>query len=144
MNEDLKDILLAGRHSLVLANPKVTPDVRTFNGMGVSDLLRLLNEEPAALEGARLADKIVGKAAASLMVIGGVGQVYADVLSMVGFAMLSRAGIPVTYGKLVDHIINRAGTGMCPLEARCMPCESTDECLAQIKAFVSEMKAKHT
>lgn len=140
MTDDLKNILLAGGHSLVVANP----DVRTFDGMGVSDLMRILNTEPDALFGARLADKVVGKAAASLMAVGGVGEVYADVLSMTGFAMLSRAGIPVTYGKLVDHIVNRAGTGICPLEERCLPCETTDECLAQIKAFVAEMKKRHT
>lgn len=50
--------------------------IRTFTRRGVADLYDLLVQEPEFLHGAFVADKVIGKAAASLMVLGGVRQVY--------------------------------------------------------------------
>lgn len=114
----------------------------TFDGKGVSDLFRLLHEHPETLYGASLADKIVGKGAAALMALGRVKEIYADIISEPALAMLEQEGILATYGKLVPHIINRAGTGMCPVESRCLPCNTPAECLLQITAFIEEMKTQ--
>ena len=67
-------------------------------------------------EGATAADRIVGKASAMLYTILGVKEVYAAVLSKPGRAVLEQAGIYYEYGTLTDNIINRAGTGLCPME----------------------------
>ena len=136
MRVDLQRVLRDGGFSLVVE----CGEVRTFTGRGVSDLLRLLTCDPDSLRGARLADKVVGKAAASLMALAGVKEVYADVISQAGLDMLRGANSDVSYAKLVDHIANRAGTGLCPLEQRCLHCATPSECLAQIKVFVSEMQ----
>ena len=45
--------------------------MRIFRERGVADLFRLLREEPQLLRGAFIADKVVGKGAAALMVLGG-------------------------------------------------------------------------
>lgn len=107
---------------------------------GVADLYRLLQEEPERLSGAWIADKVVGKAAAALMIAGGVECVYADTMSRHALELFEQTDIRVTYGALTDHIINRAGTGWCPLETRCCGLKSPTECLAEIDAFMSEIK----
>lgn len=136
--KELIETLHAGKHSLVVGGRSVS----TYNGRGVADLSRLLHESPERLIGAPIADKVVGKGAAALMVSARVGEVYADVVSQPALELLQSHGIKVTYATLVSHIVNRAGTGMCPLESRCLPCVTVEECLVQIKAFVDEMKLK--
>lgn len=138
MMGEVAKLLHDGNHSLVVANG----DIKTFDGRGVSDLYRLLHDEPLQLRGAEVADKVVGKAAASLMVLASIGGVYADAFSQPAFDMLQKAGIKVEYGKIVPHIINRAGTGMCPLEERCLQCGTPEECLVQIQSFMAEMRSR--
>ena len=134
----LVNILHEGNHSLVVGGDTVS----TYDGRGVSDLYMLSHEKPALLRGTAIADKVVGKGAAALMVWAGVGEVYADVISRPALDLLKDNGIQVAYATLVPHIINRAGTGMCPLETRCMPCSTLEECIEQIEAFVREMNEK--
>lgn len=134
--KELKDILHDRGSSLVVANG----DIRTFDSRGVSDLLRLLEEEPEFLHGSTIADKVVGKAAASLMILAKVKDLYADVISQPALDLLEKNGIRITYGNMVPHIINRAGTRLCPLETRCMTCVTPDECFIAIRAFMEEMK----
>ena len=163
MMKALVETLKEGNHSLVIAKPLTAENISSlqgqqkeetkndgiekhcilkFDGRGVSDLFRLLHEAPDVLEGSLLADKVVGKGAAALMALGKVKEVYADIISQPAFALLEQEGIQVSYGKLVPHIINRAGTGMCPVETRCQPCNTPAECLEEIKAFLAEMKEK--
>lgn len=133
---ELTATLRDGSHSLVVANG----DVSTFDGGGVSDLLRLLAEDAKLLHGASVADKVVGKAAAALMVLAGVKEIYAEVISIPALNLLKANGIITTYGQAVPNITNRTGTGLCPLETRCMTCTTPKECLVQIQVFMEEMK----
>lgn len=135
MMDELVQILRSGNHSLVVAGD----GIRTFDGRGISDLYRLLREEPVFLHEAHVADKVVGKAAATLLALAAVGGIYADVISRPAFGLLESAGIQTIYGKIVPHIINRAGTGLCPLEKRCMECKTLEECFVQIRSFMEEM-----
>ena len=106
---------------------------------GVRDLYRLLTTEPATLHGALIADKVVGKGAAALMVLGGVSEVYARVISESALALLSDVGIVVDYGELATYIINQAGTGQCPVEKLCADCTTARECFPRIKKFVEKI-----
>ena len=82
---------------------------------GISPMLDWLSEK-ADLHGFAAADKIVGKAAALLFVLAGVSAVYGEVMSEAGLSVLEGHHIPCSYGTLVPYIINRKGTGMCPME----------------------------
>lgn len=132
MMEDLIRLLHEGGHSLVVSNGRV----RTFDGRGVADLYGLLNGDPEFLSGAVVADKVVGKAAAALMILGGVGAVHADVLSRPALELFVAAGVEPAFDRLVDHIINRTKTGWCPLESRCRDCRTPEECYRQTEAFI--------
>lgn len=118
-------------------------NVRTFRERGVRDLLRLLREEPEALRRASVADKVVGKGAAALMAMGGVREVYALVMSRKALELLDREGVKIGYETLVDNIINRAGTDICPVEKLCAPCATAEECLPLIRRFVDGLGDSH-
>ncbi len=117
--------------------------MRIFRERGVADLFRLLREEPQLLRGAFIADKVVGKGAAALMVLGGVEGLFADVVSRPALELLAGAGIAVEYTVVVPGIMNRAGTGICPVEQLCAGAETAAECLPLIEEFMQKMKEQH-
>ena len=82
---------------------------------GVAPLLDWL-EEGLDMRGFSAADKIVGKAAAMLFVLGGVREVYAPVMSEKAVVLLTKHGIAASCDRMVDFIINRTGDGVCPME----------------------------
>lgn len=114
-------------------------ETRLFWGRGVQDLYRLLKTEPDFLRGAFIADKVIGKAAAALMALGGVDEVFARVISSPARELLERSGIKVDCLSEVPHIINRTRTGWCPLEIRCFRMHTAEECLQQIEEFIHTM-----
>lgn len=136
---DLIGLLLDGQSSCVIAHGA---DIRIFRERGVKNLYRLLKNEPDFLHGSVVADKVVGKAAAALMVLGGVADVYAEVISRPALDLLNRNGITVSFATTVPHIINRTKTGWCPLEIRCHECRSPQECLQQIEEFINTQNHK--
>lgn len=114
-------------------------NVREFYGRGVSDLYHLLNSEPQLLSGAFVADKVVGKGAAALMILGNVAEVYTDMISDSALALFKSANIQVSYATRVEAILNRDMSGFCPVETICGECTSAEECLPLIEAFITRM-----
>lgn len=136
----LADILHFGNHSLVVEDTGGT--VHVFDSRGVADLYALLHSQPELLKGANVADKVIGKGAAALMCLGGVAQVYTDVLSRPALELFAASGVEdVMYDHLVPGIINRAGTGLCPVETLCLPCATPSECLPLIRGFILRQQA---
>ena len=91
--------------------------VNVYHERGIKTLLDILESEPKLLAGATVADKVVGKAAALVMVKGGVKEVYAELIGESAIEVLRSRGIPVIYGAVTARIMNRAGTGPCPMES---------------------------
>lgn len=129
----LADILHSEKCSCVIWNEG---HITLCRDRGVKDLYALLTGRPALLSGAMVADKVIGKGAAALMILGRVTDVYADVISRPALELLERQGIEVGYAKLVPNIINRSGTGICPVEQLCIDCDSAEECLPLIADFI--------
>lgn len=67
--ESIIDILHKGGYSCVMKNRE---EVRTFTQRGVADLYDLYQADSAFMKGAAIADKVIGKGAAALMVLGGL------------------------------------------------------------------------
>lgn len=134
--QELITQLHAERCSCVIYNNGV---VRSFHERGVKDLHNLLRNEPELLRGATVADKVVGKGAAALMVAGGIEWVHADVISSGALDLFKLNGIEVEYTTVVPNIINRTGTDICPVEKLCRDCRTAAECLPLIDKFVAEM-----
>ncbi len=136
MMEDLIEKLHQEGCTLVVDNG----DIRTFSDRGIAALYHLLYEEPAFLKGALVADKVVGKGAAALMVAGGIKALYADVVSEPALALLATSGIKLEYGSVVPQIYNQTHTGFCPVEQLCLHAHTAEECLPLIKSFMNSAK----
>lgn len=131
----LIDQLHAEGCSCVIGNGN---DIRSFRQRGVDDLLQLYDSESGFLKGAAIADKIIGRAAASLMIAGQVKWVYTDTLSRFALTFFEQSDVEVYYRHLTEHVINRTGTDWCPLEKRCQECQTPMEAITQIKEFKSK------
>ncbi len=136
MIDNLIEILHSGNHSLVIDNGTI----HTYDGRGVKDLLHIYTTESQILNGSTLADKVVGKGAAALMILGGIKAVYADVISIPALNLLNDAHIQVEYANVVRNIINRAGTGVCPVEKLCEDCHKAADCLPLISEFINKQQ----
>lgn len=137
--ENLISLLHNGGYSCVIQNGA---EVRTFTQRGVADLYDLLQHDPKFMDGARIADKVIGKAAAALMILGGIRQVYTDVISQSAFDLFERAKVKVDFVKIVPHIENRDKSGWCPLEKLTFSEQSLDEIFALITEFVKAQSKK--
>ena len=112
--------------------------VHTATERGVKPLVRWLVSGLDA-RGFSAADKVVGKATAYLYVLLDVREVYAQVMSESAKEVLIRHGITAAPGKLVPHIINRQGTGLCPFEAAVMDIHTPEEAYTAIREKMREM-----
>lgn len=139
MLDNLIEMLHSGAHSLVVEN---RGKIATFDSKGVRDLYALLTSDPDFLQGANIADKVVGKGAAALMILGKINSVHADVISSAALSLFSGTGIKVSYERLTPNIINRKGDGICPVETLCLPCDTAQQCLPLISRFISEMSSR--
>ncbi len=111
---------------------------------GVRDLDELLRNHPERLRGALLADKVIGKAAAAFMALGGVRCAHALVLSRPAAALLQQASIPYSYTQLVDNIILPAASNRCPLEQIAAPCRSPQEIVDTLRAHWQQKMASQS
>lgn len=94
----------------------VDGEIRTFTRRGVIDLFNLLTHDSQFLCGGSMADKVIGRGAALLLVKGGISCVHARLISNGALEVLTQNGIEVSYEKLVPNIINRKGDDICPVE----------------------------
>ena len=113
---------------------------RTFSRRGVIDLFELLANEPEALHGASITDKVIGKAAAALMVLGEVKEAATPRISTPALKLFREAGIKVDYDEEVPLILNRDKSDFCPMEKRCMVSDNPKELLPIITEFINEIK----
>jgi hypothetical protein len=113
--------------------------VKNGDGTGVRPLILAWETEPELLRGAVIVDKIVGKAAAMLAVLGGAAGVYGITMSAAARDYLAAHGIPAEYGTLTERIANRMGTGLCPMETAVLTLDDPAEGLAALKAAMARL-----
>lgn len=133
--QQLIEILRREKCSLVVKNHDI---VTTYSKPGVRDLEYLLDHDPEMLHGAVIADKVIGKAAAAMVVVGGVKELYAEVMSTKAIPLLEEAGIAYTYGTLVDTIKEEGGR--CQLEKITAPATTPEETVALLRTHFEEKK----
>ena len=108
-------------------------------GAGIAPLLSVLAESPD-LSGFSAADKVVGSAAAFLLIEARASEVFAFTVSERAVNLLHRAGIPVSYVKMTDHIRNRTGDGLCPMEKRALEMDCADGAYRIFKERLEELR----
>ena len=136
MIERLKNILSHGDYTIVVGNPAVER-IFTSRERGVKALVHLIDTDPVLLRGATIADKVVGRAAAALMLRSGVSRLHSRVITSSAIAMLAQHGDTET-----DMIANRARTGRCPLDTLCAPLSDPAEMEAAIRRFYKDLESR--
>lgn len=105
-------------------------ELTTHANRGVQDLLQLISEQPERLQGAVVADKIIGKAAAAIMATGGVREVHTNIICTPAKQLFEQQGILVFATEEVPMILNRDRSSMCPIDTQIADIESIEECVA--------------
>lgn len=106
---------------------------------GIAPMVDFIDEN-LNLEGYSVADLIVGKAAALLFVKAKIKNVYAEVLSTSGQAILEANNIYYIYNTFTEKIINRAGTDICPMEKVTLNIDDPELAYNAIKTRLIEMR----
>lgn len=99
-------------HSIVLIDEK---EIIISDQKGIIPLLELINSNKK-LENFSIADKVVGKAVAILILKANIKNVYAKTLSVSAKNLLEKRHVNVKYSFLVDVIKNKDNTDICPME----------------------------
>jgi len=107
--------------------------VYTDDGRGIAPILNLFDKEKDKLKGVCVVDRVIGKAAAMILVLGGVSVVYGDVMSKVAEKYLVDREIRTSYCSLVDYITGRVEGTNCPIEGSVLDIDDPEEGLVAIR-----------
>jgi len=91
--------------------------VFTSASKGVRPHLEAIDSLGARLKDTTMVDKIVGRAAALLIIYSRTAEVHAGVINPGGRKLIEDAGIKLSFDKLIDHIKTVDGRIYCPFEA---------------------------
>ena len=111
-------------------------------GTGVRPLIAALERKPEAFRGCVIVDKIVGKAAAMLAVLGGAAGVYGITMSAAARDYLVSREVPAEWETLTERIANRTGTGLCPMETAVLEIDDPAEGCAALKETIRRLAAR--
>lgn len=139
MSKDLeaaKKCMIDGGYTCV-----VMKDAQGYTSVerGVKPLIDWL-DEGIDLSGFSAADKVIGNGAAMLYVLLGVKEIYTPVISRPAKTTLKSYGIRLFFDECVEGIVNRAGTGPCPMEDAVKGIENPEEALLAIRQKLRELR----
>lgn len=120
---DIKDLL--GEYSCVIkADNRI---IATYTSMGVKPLMDFYKANGEAYKNLTVIDRIMGKGAVMLAVLVGASRVTTPIMSQSAYDFAKRKGLEVQVDKVVPMIINRQGTGRCPIEKAVLDIEDIDQ-----------------
>ncbi|TAH72770.1 MAG: DUF1893 domain-containing protein [Anaerolineaceae bacterium] len=129
-----KEILINGDYTCVSVKGN---QVYKSNLKGIMPIIGKLREDPSFFEGANLADVVIGKAAAMLLIYGKVGSIYTDLISEHAIEVLKKHLISFEYKKKVPYIMNRSRDGMCPMEQTVLDTEDIEDAYKRLLQKIS-------
>lgn len=112
--DKIKEILHDKKAALVVCYSN--GEIKEYYQNRVKDIKEILKENNKALENATVADKVIGKVAASLLTVAGVKEIYTDVISELAIPVLESNNVKYEFKEKVEYIKNNDNTGMCPME----------------------------
>lgn len=136
--EKCKETLANENLTCVIINGK-----KTYSSArrGIAPLVELI-DSGENFHGASVADKAIGKAAALLLVLIGVKEVYSTVMSQGAESVFDAHRINYSCEIKADYIINRTGDGMCPMEAAVSNIDDPDIALERVRETLESLRAK--
>ncbi len=109
-------------HSLVVIKDGY---VNWYDGRGIKPLLNYL--KTGNFENAYVGDKKIGKASALLLVYGKAKRVYTPIISRPAIEVFEKYNVNYTTEQIVDNILNRSKTGLCPMEKKVKNIDSPEK-----------------
>lgn len=116
--EEITNILHQKNASLVVKD--ANGQIKEYYQDRIKDIKEILTVDTSALKDASIADKVIGKVAASILTVAGVKEIYADCISEFAISILEEHEVSFQYRQRVAYIKNKENTGMCPMETRYM------------------------
>ena len=102
--------------NLTLAIVKNGAVIYSTKSHRISGFLDAIDKCGENLQGASMADRVVGKAIAFLCAYAKIKEVYAAVLSRKAQVIFKQNKIAYHWNELVDNVLDATKTGMCPFE----------------------------
>ncbi|MEB3428970.1 DUF1893 domain-containing protein [Citroniella saccharovorans] len=138
-----KDLLLAKeileKEKLSLVFVKDGKIIFKSDKKGIRPILEAYNEKKDLLKDSFLADKVVGRAALSFIEELGVKSFYTEIISREVIDYLKNKDIAYFYDEVVDKILNRDKTDLCPMEKISQSSSDNKEIILKIKKFLKEV-----
>ena len=113
----------------------------TGDDYGVRELLATAARFGPGTRGASLADKVVGKAVALIVVHAGICAVDTRVASEPAVKLLKTHGVPLRAASVVPQILNRRGDGPCPMERVTTLFDEVEPGLQALREFIAARRA---
>ncbi len=109
----------------------------------ITGFLGAIDKLGATLQGASVADRVVGKAVALLCVYVKINAVYADILSKNAKAVFEKNGIYHEWKKFVDNILNNNQHEICPFEKAAMEISDPKRAFITFSALLQSFKTEN-
>ncbi|MCW4046956.1 MAG: DUF1893 domain-containing protein [Candidatus Bathyarchaeota archaeon] len=122
----------------IVKNGTVLFETRSHRISGFLDAVETLGYK---LEGAAVADRVVGKAVAFLCVYAKIKAVYAAVLSRKAHAVLKDNRISCEWNELVENVLDVNKTGVCPFEKAAADISDAEEAYRAFKSLRENLKS---
>jgi hypothetical protein len=107
---------------------------------GIRPHLKAIDELGAKLEGTLMVDKILGRAAAFLVIYSKAAEAITKIVSTPGKQVLNKYNIKYSYGEEVPHIKTENGVIYCPFERMVQDIEDPDEAYRAIIEKMASFK----
>ena len=124
MNPYLEKLLETGNSLMIYKDSRLLFQSRS---KGVAPHIEAIQTLGDQLRGSTVVDKLVGKAAALLILYEGAGEAVVDVVSSLGRQVLEARGLRLVYREEVPHIKTREGVVFCPFERAVQGVEDPEE-----------------
>jgi|SRR5690554_3760431 len=103
---------------------------------GVKPLVKYFYYQGLPSNNTILIDKIVGMAIAHVIIYCNIKTVYTKIISKPALSLLKKNNIDITFKILVENILQRDKTDICPMEKKVLTASSTKEAIDILKQIV--------
>lgn len=107
---------------------------------GIAPILNAFKENRGELLGGSVADRVIGRTAALLLLECGVDTLYTDLISKGAVELLEDKLSELKYGKCVEYILNRTQDDLCPIEKIGQTTDDIEELEKSLDEFISAMR----
>jgi len=143
---DMKDLTIAKKHlsgkGLTLSIVKDEHVLFETASHGISGFLSAIQQLDNRLNGASVADKIVGRAIALLCVHVKIGAVYGSVMSREAKKLFEENSVHAELGELVENILEDCRSATCPFEALAAKIMDPADAYKKLKALQDSLKER--